>query len=132
MRRDVKIHALVTTPVVMALMACGGAEADRLDGDAPAESEVMAASASASDLKTIVMTVPGMSCPLCVRSIERRLEEAGLQGIRIDLDTKLVRARFDPARTTVSEVEALVEGQGFTVAESRILRDERGEEGGGR
>lgn len=132
MRRDVKIHALVTTLVVMALIACGGAEADRLDEDAPAESEAMAASASASDLETMVMTVPGMSCPLCVRSIEHRLEQAGLQDIRIDLDTKLVRARFDPARTTISEVEALVEGQGFTVAESRILRDERREEGGER
>lgn len=120
-----KIHACMTM-LAAGLFACGGDDGHRSDGGNTAGESAASGVPSASDLKTIVMTVPSMSCPLCVRSIRARLEEAGLKDIRIDLDTKLVRARFDPARITPSEVEALVAGQGFPV-EARIVEEEPGD-----
>lgn len=110
------------------LTACGGGETNDADPSAAA-APPSAEAAGDGDLRTIVMIVPSMSCPLCARSIRVRLEEAGVQAIRIDVEAKLVRARFDTARITAAEVEALVEGQGFPVEESRLL--EPGEPDGG-
>lgn len=103
---------------VMVLSACGGGTPG--DGGS-ARAELSGADAPASaTLQRVTLTVPTMSCPLCARPIEKRLEEAGLQGIAIDLEKKLVTARFDPERTTVEEIRGLVEGQGYPVAEARV------------
>lgn len=123
-----KVLSYVLVLATFVLAACGG-EAEGPDDSAGADRA--AAVAPDSILQTAVMTVPSMSCPLCVRSIRVRLEEEGLQDIRIDLETKLVRARFDPGRITAAEVEALVEGQGFPVEESRVLEPGKGAEEGG-
>ena len=118
---------ILATPL---LTACAGGEAN--DPDPPAAADQVGAEVAADpDLRTMVMTVPSMSCPLCVRSIRVRLEEAGLENIRIDLQTKLVQARFDPGRMTAADVEALVEGQGFPVEESRVLEPDDDPDGGG-
>ncbi len=122
---------LLMYPLILAtllLPACGGGATDDPDPSATA-ARGSAAAAGDADLRTIVMTVPSMSCPLCARSIRVRLEEAEIQDIRIDLEAKLVRARFDPGRITAAAVEALVEGQGFPVEERRLL--EPGELDGG-
>ncbi|MBW3553985.1 MAG: heavy-metal-associated domain-containing protein [Gemmatimonadetes bacterium] len=99
------------------LMGCGGTGSDEPRGNAAGEA--LADSASAARSETFVLTVPSMSCPLCARSIDVRLREAGLRDIRIDLERKLVTVVLDPSRTTVAEVKALVEGQGFPVTGSR-------------
>ena len=124
-----KVFVNVLMLATFALAACGGGEAEVPDASAGADQA--GAVASDVDLRTVVMTVPSMSCPLCVRSIRARLEEEGLQDIRIDLETKLVRARFDPERIAAEEVEALVEEQGFPVEERRVLERGNGLEGGG-
>ena len=104
--------------VFVALSACGGGAPE--DGE-EAGAELSRAGATAStSLQRVTMTVPTMSCPLCAKPIEKRLEEAGLHGIEIDLENKLVTARFDPGRTTVEEIRGLVEGQGYPVAEARV------------
>lgn len=118
-----KLLFYVLIPATLLLTACGGGEAE--DADPPAGADQPAAEVGADpDLRTIVMTVPSMFCHLCVRSIRGRLEDEGLEDIRIDLDTKIVRARFDPGRITAAEVEELVEDQGFPVAERRLLEPE--------
>lgn len=120
---------LSTFLLSIALLAgCGGGEAD-VSARAAGAGEAAAATSDA-DLRTIAMTVPTMACPICVRSIRVRLRKAELRDIQIDLDTKLVRARFDPARITAVEVEALVEGQGFPVEERRTIAAEDEHEGG--
>lgn len=99
------------------LMGCGGTGSGEPRGNGAGEAAADPASAARSE--TVVLTVPSMSCALCARSIEVRLEEAGLRDIDIDLERKLVTVVLDPSRTTVAEVKALVEGQGFTVTGSR-------------
>lgn len=113
----------VLVVAVAAVMACGGTGTDETTADGAAEP--VAESAPAGGAETIALTVPSMSCPLCSRSIEARLTEAGARDIRIDLDAKRVTATFDPARMTAAEVKALVEGQGFPVTESRRVEDAR-------
>jgi len=123
-----KLLSYASVPTMLLVIACGGGEPGNPDpataGDQP---EV-----EAPDLPTVVMTVPSMSCPLCVRSIRVRLEEEGLQDVAIDLHTKLVRARFDPGRITPAEVEALVEEQGFPVEERRVVEPGSADGGGAR
>lgn len=99
------------------LMGCGGTGSDEPRRDGAGEPAADAASAARSE--TVVLTVPSMSCPLCARSIEVRLREAGVRDIDIDVERKLVTVVLDPSRTTVTEVKALVEGQGFPVTGSR-------------
>ena len=99
------------------LIGCGGTASDEPRGNGAGEPAAEAASTAGSE--TFVLTVPSMSCPLCARSIEVRLREAGLRNIRIDVERKLVTVVLDPARTTVAEVKALVEAQGFPVTGSR-------------
>lgn len=104
---------------VAALAACGGSPGEEASGRQAGEAG--ADQVAPAGYETVVMTVPSMSCPLCSRSIEARLVEEGLRDVRIDLETKIVSAAFDPARTTEDEVKALVEGQGFPVTESRTV-----------
>lgn len=99
------------------LMGCGGTGSDEPRGNAAGEPPADPVAAAHSE--TIVLTVPSMSCPLCARSIEARLREAELRDIAIDLEKKLVTVVLDPSRTTVADVKALVEGQGFPVTGSR-------------
>lgn len=117
--------SLVTVSAALLLAACGGDDGGPgpPDGGERVADETAAVAPAETDLRTLVMSVPAMSCALCVRSIRVRLEEAGLTDIDIDLATKRVQARFDPDRTTASDVEALVEGQGFPVRDSWILTD---------
>lgn len=115
-----KLFASALLLATTVLVACGGGEPAR--SERSAGSGALAAEVdSVSGAQEIVMTVPSMSCPLCVNSIRSRLENAGLGDIRIDLDTKLVRARFDSTRISADEVEGLVESQGFPVRDSRVL-----------
>lgn len=73
-------------------------------------------------LPRVTLTVPGMYCQLCTRSIEVRLTEAGLRDVTADLETKRVRARFDPRRITLPEIRSLVEGQGYEVTGASVER----------
>ncbi|NIR46657.1 MAG: hypothetical protein GWN99_19815 [Gemmatimonadetes bacterium] len=104
--------------LVVALAACDGRDGDSAEAAAAGIDTV---GTSAEALRTVKLIVPSMSCPLCSRSIRGRLEEAGLQDISIDLDTKIVTARFDPDRLDLDEIIALVEGQGFPVAEAEVV-----------
>lgn len=103
--------------LVIALAACGSGE-----GDSPEALGVGAdqPAVAAQSLSTVELSVPTMSCPLCSRSIEARLKEAGLRDIAIDLRSKTVTARFDPERLDVEEIAALVEGQGFPVERATV------------
>ena len=118
----IRSRCLTGAWLVIALAACGSGEGDSPEAvGAEAEHSAVAA----ERLSTVELRVPSMSCPLCSRSIESRLKEAGLQDIAIDLRTKIVTARFDPDRLDVEEIAALVEGQGFPV-ESAEVTDQAG------
>lgn len=112
-----RVRRRVLALAVAMAAACGGSGTD--ESTVNGGGEAIAESASAAGPEMIVLTVPDMSCPLCSRSIEARLTDAGLRDIRIDLETKQVTGTFDPSRITPTEVKALVEGQGFPVTESR-------------
>lgn len=104
--------------LVVALAACGGAASGETGGGEVGQEA--GAAAPSAHLEKVTFTVPSMSCPLCSRPIEARLEEAGLRDVDIDLDAKLVAVRFDPERMSVDDIRSLVEGQGFPVTETKV------------
>lgn len=109
--------------LVIVLAGCGGEARDSPQAiGAEAEQSALAA----DDLKTVELRVPSMSCPLCSRSIEGRLKEAGLRDIVIDLETKTVTSRFDPDALDVDQIVALVEGQGFAVERAEVVDQSNG------
>ncbi len=109
--------------------ACGGSAAEGTADTARASDSDVTAAASRSAapdsgdtaaLQRVTLTVPGMYCELCTRSIEARLTEAGLRDVAADLETKRVRARFDPRHITVSGIRSIVEGQGYEVTDATV------------
>jgi copper chaperone CopZ len=122
---------LVMALLFASIAACGGSAADGTADSAGTSGGEVGVSESrpaapdsgdAAALQRVTLTVPGMSCPLCTRSIEARLAEAGLRDVVADLETKRVRARFDPRRITLSEIRSLVEGQGYEVTGASVER----------
>lgn len=99
--------------LVVVASSCGRA-GDKVQADGVGR-EPASQEADSTVFRAVIMRVPGMTCPLCVESIRSRLQEAGLPAIEIDLETKLVEARFDPRRTTPEQIRAMVEEQGFPV-----------------
>lgn len=122
---------LVLAVLAASIAACGESAADGTTDAAGASGGDVGVSASrpaapdsgdAAALPRVTLTVPGMYCQLCTRSIEARLTEAGLRDVVADLDAKQVRARFDPRRITLSEIRSLVEGQGYEVTGASVER----------
>ncbi|MBC7542621.1 MAG: heavy-metal-associated domain-containing protein [Candidatus Sericytochromatia bacterium] len=63
----------------------------------------------------VVINVPGIACTSCARDITMRLRELrGIDAAVVDVDHRLVRARFDDAAVTVAEMLAVIDGLGFT------------------
>ncbi len=58
--------------------------------------------------------VPDMSCEGCVQAIRRSLSGlAGVEGIAINLATKQVQVRFDPAQIQEDAIQRRIEQAGF-------------------
>lgn len=122
MRNVWKVVALV---LLFGVTACGpggpgdGAGGNQARAPGPGAEVEVAEETEPARLRSITMLVPDMTCPLCVESIRAGLEEEGVRVVDIDLKTKLVVAEFDPRSTTPEAVRAVVEDQGYHVAELR-------------
>lgn len=60
------------------------------------------------------LTVDGMSCDACVRSIERKLSRvAGVESARVNLGTGKATVEYDDSRARVDQLIAAVEQIGY-------------------
>ena len=64
-------------------------------------------------MQPLNLTIEGMTCEHCVRAVKNRL--GATPGIEID-DVRVgsARLRYDPARTSVDEIENVIADEGYT------------------
>ncbi len=113
-----RLAALLPFLCLLALSACSDVPA--ADAGSNASASVAAEPAPAAGLRPIALRVPDMACRLCARPIEANLARMGVRDVRVDLDSKWVTGRFDPARLTPEAIRARIEALKFRVAEVRV------------
>jgi copper chaperone CopZ len=65
----------------------------------------------------VTLDVPDLACEACATAIRQALAGvAGVTGVEIDVPGKRVSATFDTRRTSATEIQAAIEGAGFTVS----------------
>ncbi|MDT8408931.1 MAG: cation transporter [Wenzhouxiangellaceae bacterium] len=108
-----RMAALSAVILALALLAgCSDGSGPSVANSAPApgaEAEI------ASERREIVLSVPGMSCPMCPITVRRALRDVdGVYEAEADLETKQARVVFDPAHTDSATLIAAVENSGFS------------------
>jgi len=64
-------------------------------------------------MEPLKLTIEGMSCEHCVRAVKNRL--TATPGVTVDeVVVGSARLKYDPARTTVDEIEELIADEGYT------------------
>lgn len=67
-------------------------------------------------MEKITLTVQGMTCMGCVRSVKAVLEPlAGVAKVDITLDGGLVAIEFDPAQVQTEQLKAAIADAGYEV-----------------
>jgi copper chaperone len=66
-------------------------------------------------MKTIQLTVEGMSCNHCVNAVEGALKKIGATG-KVDLSNKQVTVEYDESKLSLESIKAAIEDQGYDVA----------------
>jgi copper chaperone CopZ len=81
--------------------------------------DLMTADAPSTAGDTIVMTVHGMSCPLCATNVDKQLLRVrGVHSVEVDLSTGAVTMLVsEVSPPTDAQLMRAVEESGFTVAE---------------
>jgi copper chaperone CopZ len=70
--------------------------------------------------KTVSFFVKGMTCMSCVRQIEAALSEfPGVGDVVVDLSEQKVTVGFDPLKTSLDDLKAVVETAGYRVVENK-------------
>ena len=68
-------------------------------------------------MQETIIQVGGMSCQGCVRNVTGALSAvAGVTAVEVSLERGEARVNFDPARTGVEALRAVVEDAGFDAA----------------
>ena len=64
----------------------------------------------------ITMKVDGMSCEHCVQAVTGAVESLpSISNAVVDLGNGTATVEYDPSRTTVDQIKAKIEDQGFEV-----------------
>ena len=67
-------------------------------------------------MTTMTISVPGIHCDHCKRSIEGALAPlAGVSSARVDIDSRTVTVEIDQARVDRAQLVAAIEDQGYDV-----------------
>lgn len=61
-----------------------------------------------------ILTIKGMHCKSCEMLIQDALEEKGVKS-QIDHKTSKAKVVFDPKKTSLNEIKALIKEQGYEV-----------------
>ena len=62
-------------------------------------------------------SVPDISCDHCVNAITKATTDIGVDSVTVDIPTKQVQVRFDPAKISEDAVkESIIEDAGYDIA----------------
>ena len=66
--------------------------------------------------REISLSVPDVSCEHCVKTIDGALGALpGVDAINVDLASRTVRLRYEPAQVTLDRIEETLDDAGYTV-----------------
>lgn len=67
-------------------------------------------------METVTLTVKGMTCMGCVRSVKNVVEPLpGVGGVDIDLEPGLVRVNYDASKVGLEEIKHAIDDAGYEV-----------------
>jgi copper chaperone len=68
-------------------------------------------------MTTVTYTAPDISCEHCRRAIEAAVGTLpGVEAVQVDIPSKRVEVRYDPAQVEQATLEATLEEEGYPVA----------------
>ena len=68
-------------------------------------------------MATATYTAPAISCQHCQHAIERAIGAlAGVEAVHVDIPSKRVEVRYDPALVDEAKLEATLDEEGYPVA----------------
>jgi copper chaperone len=66
--------------------------------------------------ETHKLTVEGMSCQHCVRTVKDAVKVlAGVDGVEVSLEDKLVTVEMNPESVNLETIKTAIESQGYSV-----------------
>jgi copper chaperone len=67
-------------------------------------------------METVSYTAPAISCAHCQHAIEEAVGALpGVQQVQVDIPTKRVEVRYDPARLTTTQIASTLDEEGYPV-----------------
>jgi copper chaperone len=67
--------------------------------------------------REITLSVPDVSCEHCVKTVSGALGALpGINTVNVDLTSKTVSLRYEPAQVTLERIEETLDDAGYTVA----------------
>jgi copper chaperone len=67
-------------------------------------------------METVTLTVKGMTCMGCVRSVKNVVEPlSGVSSVEITLDNGQVVVNYDPAKTPLERIKNAIDEAGYEV-----------------
>ncbi|VVB55493.1 putative copper-exporting P-type ATPase A [uncultured archaeon] len=70
------------------------------------------------ELKDVELRVKGMDCPSCAMNVENAIRKLkGIAGVSVDFITGKAVIKYDPSRTTTSEIREVIEKAGYNALE---------------
>jgi copper chaperone CopZ len=74
-------------------------------------------------IEIAVFDVSGMHCGSCEQTITNALSEIeGVTDAKASVEQEQAKVKFDPAKVSVEELQAAIEGKGYTVEEIEIIK----------
>lgn len=68
-------------------------------------------------METVTLSVKGMSCMGCVKSVKKVLEPiAGVQGVEVSLEDARATIRYEPGQAVPEQFKAAIRDAGYEVA----------------
>jgi copper chaperone len=65
----------------------------------------------------VVLSVPGVSCEHCVKTINETLSALpGVEAVSTDILTKSVHLHYDPSKLSMEQIEMVLDDAGYAVA----------------
>ncbi|HGI8166018.1 TPA: mercury resistance system periplasmic binding protein MerP [Legionella pneumophila] len=73
-----------------------------------------AKSTSPESTKTVILSIPGMTCPVCPITIKKTLQHiTGVNKVSIDFETKMATVVFNPNKVQISDLTTATNNAGY-------------------
>ncbi|HMA38263.1 MAG TPA: heavy-metal-associated domain-containing protein [Chloroflexia bacterium] len=71
-------------------------------------------------MENIILEVPDVSCAHCEKTILTALQhQPGVQSVQVDIPAKVVYLGYDPTTLPLTQVQAILDEEGYPVAGTR-------------